>query len=187
MSSIREAVPKIHTPDREHLPEERMEYALAEFYMNKAAYNAGETKLKPKVARIARIYHIPRKTLNNHLKNPNITTKKVHNESMQVLTPLEETALANRLLFMDQFNVPADRKTLFELAHNLLHEREPERILGKRWIYAFLRRNPACHFVKTKNIERSRYNAAQNWDVLDDFYAKVVLIHLIEYRIVIDR
>ena len=38
------------------------------------------------------------------------------------MTVTEDAVLVERLLFLDDFNVPGDRDTLFNLAHALLHQ-----------------------------------------------------------------
>lgn len=76
------------------------------------------------------------------------------------------------LLFLVDFNVPASKITFYELADQLLHRRQPGRILGRDWIYRFLERNAECRYVLTKTIAANRANAV-SWDVMNDFFWKV--------------
>lgn len=42
--------------------------------------------------------------------------------------------------------VPADRSRCYELAHEILHKRDPDRKVGRDWFYRFLRRHPECGY-----------------------------------------
>lgn len=118
------------------------------------------------------MYDVTEPTLRRHIKTPGQKTKAEAFEEMQVMTVEEEKVLVERLLFLDDFNVPASKATFYELAHNLLHRRDPNRQLGRDWIYRFLSRHPECRYVLVKNIASNRANAI-NWDVMDDFFWKV--------------
>lgn len=77
------------------------------------------------------------------------------------MTVAEEAVLVERLLFLDDFNVPVGKTVLYNLAHNLLHRRDPNHILGRGWVY-----------VLAKTIASTRVNAV-SWNIMDDFFGKV--------------
>jgi hypothetical protein len=56
---------------------------------------------------------------------PTITSRESKNEICQLLTDLEEPALVNQLLFLDEFNVLADQVIVYDLVYGLLHQCQP--------------------------------------------------------------
>ncbi|KAH8144406.1 uncharacterized protein LAJ45_11606 [Morchella importuna] len=147
-------------------------FALSHYY---AELREGKT---PVVSRIAKLYGVSEATLRRHIKKPNHKTLEEIHQDQQLLTPAEEEALVERLLFLDDFCVPADRTLFYSLANNLLRRRKttnPDETLptlGKNWIYRFLGRHPECPYVLTKTIGTNRANA-YSWDVMDDFFWKL--------------
>ena len=99
------------------------------------------------------------------------------------MTVAEEAVLVQRLVFLDNANIPADRETFYRLAHALLHRRDPHRELGRDWINRFLERHSDIKYGLAKTIATNRANA-QSWDIMDDFFAKVsgVVYFLCKYK-----
>jgi hypothetical protein len=127
---------------------------------------------KPNVSRLAKVYGITESMLRRHIKNKDQKTLVETHEEAQVLTVSEEKVLVERLLFLDDFNVPADRDTFYELAHSLLHRRDSSRQLGRDWLHRFLSRHPECRYILVETIDTNRANA-ESWDIMDDFFGKV--------------
>jgi len=46
----------------------------------------------------------------------------------------EEKTLVDRLVFLDDANIPADWETFYRLAHTLLHCHNPSWQVGRDWI-----------------------------------------------------
>ncbi|CUS11287.1 unnamed protein product, partial [Tuber aestivum] len=87
-------------------------------------------KKRPVVLQIAKTYGISEATLRRYIKNPHQQTVQQAAENAQVLTCAEESVLVDRLIFLDDCNIPADREIFYQLAHKLLHCRVPNRELG---------------------------------------------------------
>lgn len=158
---------------------ERLMFALGHYYAELEKYNQdpqNPENPKPIVLKISKQYAVSESTLRRHIKTPGQRTHAVFHAEQQVLTPAEEAILVERVLFLDDSNVPADRNLLYDLAHKLLHRRDPTKALGRNWIYSFLGRHPECKYVLTKTISTSRANA-YSWDVMDDFFWKVCYLN----------
>jgi len=147
---------------------EKLDLAMSHYHAELQQYQVNpQTNKKPLVLKIARAYQVSEATLERRIKNPT-----PNGERVQTLTPVEEKALINRLQFLDNCNIPADRETVYSLAHALLHRREPGRVLGQCWLDRFLNRHPQIKYVYVKTISTSRANA-ESWDIMDDFFWKV--------------
>lgn len=152
---------------------ERLTLALSQYYTELRVYvqNPNDAK-KPIVNQIAKLFAVPETTLRRHIHTPNQQTVAKVQISCQVLTLAEKQVLVERLLFLDDFNIPAIKKVLYEMAESLLHKRDPDHRLGQNWIYRFLNRHEECRYVVTKTIASDQANA-HSWDVIDDFFWKV--------------
>jgi hypothetical protein len=152
---------------------DRLMLALSHYYAILYQYKDDSTRQrKPNVSKLARDYSITESMLRRHLKNTSLRTLAEAHQDQQVLTVTEEKVLVDRLLFLDDFNVPADRDSLYTLAHALLQKRDPNRQLGRDWMYRFLSRHPQCRYVLVQMIATDRANA-ESWDIMDDFFGKV--------------
>lgn len=124
-------------------------------------------------APIAREYNVNERTLQKHIKDSTIRSRSQQHATMQKLTEQEEASLVSRLLFLDSWNVPADRDQVTVLGEALLHQREPELYLGETWYYNFCRRHKnKIKFVYCKQKDKRQANA-ENWEIMNDFYMKV--------------
>lgn len=132
-----------------------------------------EVKKKPIVLQIAKMYDIHEATLRRHIKNPGQRNIQEANADKQLLTVTEEKVLVERLLFLDDFNVIADKTLLYTLAHAILHRRDPTRTIGRDWFYRFLARHPECRYLTVKSICTTRSNAV-NRNTMKDFFDKVI-------------
>lgn len=165
--AVRTIFPEVdHT--KVYTPAEKLDLALSQYHAELQQHNVNpEANKKPVVLKIARAYQVSEATLRRRIKNPTTSTEK-----KQALTPVEEKALIDRLQFLDDCNIPADRETVYSLAHALLHRREPGRVLGQCWLDRFLNRHPEIKYVYVKTISTSRANA-ESCDIMDDFFWKV--------------
>jgi hypothetical protein len=85
---------------------------------------------KPVIAQISKLYGVPPTTLGRHIRKPGQKTLDQLHSEQQVFTVIKEEVLVERLLVLDDFNIPADKQVLYGLAHNLLHRRDPDCTLG---------------------------------------------------------
>jgi hypothetical protein len=96
---------------------------------------------------------------------------------MQLLSPQEEQAIAERAKFMDDWNCAPDKEVLAGLAYLLLQKRGIEKPhIGHDWIYRFLERNPDCDYIFNQPLERNRVNA-KDWNVMNDHFGKVPITY----------
>lgn len=183
-SPERELSPKID-PKRKYTSDEQLKLAMISYWQKMREWEkpkherigSGKEMKKPTAAAIAREYNVKERTLQYHLTHPTVQTRKEQHQSMQVLTVGEEKALVERLQYLDDWNVPADKLQITILAEAILHKRNPDRNLGKDWFYAFqTRHNNELTFVYTQNIDSTRINYAKNWDLIDDYFGKVRLL-----------
>ena len=180
-------------PNREYTDDERLAFALASWHAKKReAEKERLTTTKrisdPKAAPIARLYSIDERTLQRHIRGDSKFTRAQQHKSMQRLTEGQETALTNRLLYLDEWNIPADRTQVVILAEAILHscsdvssigtvaenpESSERQTLGKDWFYSFQSRHrDQLKFVSAKNKDKLRCNA-EDWHLMNDFYTKV--------------
>lgn len=89
---------------------QRLELALSHYYTLLYEYQVDSGfRSKPVVLQIAKAYGVPESTLRRHIKNPSQQTAEQAVQKTQVLTPAEEQVLVERLIFLDDCNIPADR------------------------------------------------------------------------------
>lgn len=92
-----------------------IEYSKQECFVLALSHYHGEFAdpkiIKPNVLQITKIYGIVEPTLRRHIKTSGLKTQKEAFSNMQVLTTEEENVLAERLLFLHDFNVLASKAT----------------------------------------------------------------------------
>lgn len=159
--------------DEAYTRNQRLVIALSHYYAELQKHTESPTTTtKPVILQIAKLYDVSDATLGRHIRNPTQRSQEDVHKEQQVLTPEEETALVERLLLLDDFNVPASKSQLYRLANALLHRREPKKTIGSNWIYRFLSRHEECRYLVVKAIASNRANAV-TWNMIDDFFAKV--------------
>ncbi|KAH0614668.1 uncharacterized protein H6S33_000304 [Morchella sextelata] len=107
------------------------------------------THPKPIVLQLAKRHNIPESTLRRHIKTPGHRSTAEANRQKQLLTPDEEASLVARALQ----GPGVDRGRCYELAHEILHRREPGKRVGKDWFYRFLKRHPECGYSSGRDGE----------------------------------
>lgn len=131
-----QALPAASQPEIDHsityLKPDRLTLALSYYHANLRQYQEdSRPSKKPNVSQLTRQYSITESMLQRYINNIDPKTFSESRQELQVMTVTEEAVLVERLLFLDDFNVPGDRDTLFNLAHALLHQRVPDRQLGR--------------------------------------------------------
>ena len=81
-------------------------------------------------------------------------------ESQQRLSRVQEDHLANWVLTQEALGVPLTYTQIKEFAQRLLILKGDYKSLGKRWIQAFLQRNPTLKTKRFRNIDSRRVNSA---------------------------
>ncbi|KAI5852640.1 hypothetical protein DFP73DRAFT_9883 [Morchella snyderi] len=116
---------------------ENISLALTHYHQALAAHTQSPSnRPKPIVLQLAKTYNIPESTLRRHIKTPGHRSTAEANRQKQLFTPEEEQSLVARALQ----GPGVDRSKCYELAHEILHKREPGKKVGKDWFYRFLKR-----------------------------------------------
>ncbi|KAJ5364579.1 transposase [Penicillium cataractarum] len=97
---------------------------------------------KPNITKIAREFGVDRKTLTRRVdaaKSPITPTKSLKN----VLELYQEKALVNWIVQMHGWNLPPTPALIGVWANRTLaRSGQPDRRVGKNWLYAFIKRLP---------------------------------------------
>jgi hypothetical protein len=162
-------------PNRKYSKEELLKFAEAEYWDLMAAKSRGEIEKAPSAREVAIKYLIKPRTLQDHIKKPLRRTHADYSSTLQWLTPVQEQALAERLVLMDDWNCPASKAEALELGQIIWEKnRKPTdpKELGNHWFTGFLDRHPCFKFVYVNCKDRLRCNA-EDWNLWDDYFAKV--------------
>jgi 4-hydroxybenzoate polyprenyltransferase len=106
----------------------------------------------------AREWGVPESTLRNRIKGSE--NHSIAAESQQRLSKVQEDHLANWVLTQEALGVPLTHAQIKEFAQRLLTIKGDYKSLGKRWMQAFLRRNPILKTKRFRNIDSQRVNGA---------------------------
>ena len=107
---------------------------------------------------VVRTSGVPRSILQDRIKGSE--THSIAAESQQRLSRVQEDHLANWALTQEAIGVPLTHAQIREFAQRLLSLKGDNKALGKRWIQAFLRRNPILKTKRARNIDSQRVNGA---------------------------
>ena len=114
-----------------------------------------ESNLKNSVRKIARLYDVPRTTLQERLKKGH-----QHDNSYRTthkLTKTEENVLVQWIISLDTRGAPPRPSIVRDIANILLSQRNSSQIpltVGKNWIYKFLQRH-----IELKSRFNRKYNS----------------------------
>jgi 4-hydroxybenzoate polyprenyltransferase len=106
----------------------------------------------------AKEWGVPPNTLRDRIKGSE--GHSIAAESQQRLSRVQEDHLANWILAQEALGVPLTHAQIKEFAQRLLVLKGDPRPLGKRWMQAFLRRNPILKTKRFRNIDSQRVNGA---------------------------
>jgi 4-hydroxybenzoate polyprenyltransferase len=106
----------------------------------------------------AKEWGVPPNTLRDRIKGSE--GHSIAAESQQRLSRVQEDHLANWILAQEALGVPLTHAQIKEFAQRLLVLKGDPRLLGKRWMQAFLRRNPILKTKRFRNIDSQRVNSA---------------------------
>ena len=106
----------------------------------------------------AQEYGIPRSTLRNRIKGHQRRSEAFAYQ--QRLRPVQEELLTTWILAQAALGLPPSHAQVKEFAERILRAQGDSEPLGKRWLQAFLRRNPALKVQKSRSIDSQRVNGA---------------------------
>jgi 4-hydroxybenzoate polyprenyltransferase len=114
----------------------------------------------------AKEWGIPRTSLRSRIQGSE--EHSIAAESQQRLSRSQENHLSDWILTQEALSVPLTHGQVKEFAQRLLIRKGDNKPLGKRWIQAFLRRNPVLKTKRARNIDSQRVNGAtipiiQSW------------------------
>jgi hypothetical protein len=127
------------------------------------------------VRHIARLHDVPESTLQSHIANPQLRTRREYLETLLDLSPVEEQELVNRLVFMNHCNVGDTSQDAEELAMYLYRgKRESNKLRwGRHWFERLLERHKVeLGYTWVNQIQTGRANV-ETGDTVDDFFDKV--------------
>jgi hypothetical protein len=106
----------------------------------------------------AKEWGVPYPTLRGRIKGSETHSNAA--ESQQRLSRVQEDHLSNWVLTQEALGVPLTYSQIKEFAQRLLILKGDYKSLGKRWMQAFLRRNPILKTKRFRNIDSQRVNGA---------------------------
>lgn len=113
---------------------------------------------KPCAAPVAREYGVKDRTLQRHIRDPFIKTRKEQHVAMQALSEGQESAIVDRLIQLDGWNVRMDKQQVMELGNLLYGQMEPGKGLGDHWYYSFRdRHKDKLSSLDWGNKQKKRY------------------------------
>jgi hypothetical protein len=115
--------------------------------------------------RAAKLFGVPKSTLQNRLKNGK--TRAISHESQQLLTSIEEEQLVAYVSRASKLGSPITLPILLELATEIREKRRltpstspPLPPISRRWTERFRDRHPSLKVVLTRSIDSQRANGA---------------------------
>ncbi|KZL67132.1 transposase [Colletotrichum tofieldiae] len=115
----------------------------------------------------ARIYGIPKTTLQNRITGTQ--TRASAFEDLQRLSISQEAKLASWVQIQADLGLAPTHQQLKEFAQRILHAMGDTQPLGKRWVNAFIRRNPSIKVQRSRSIDSRRVNGAST-EIIRDWF-----------------
>jgi 4-hydroxybenzoate polyprenyltransferase len=119
----------------------------------------------------ARDWGVPYTTLRERIKGRE--NHSISAENQQRLSRVQEDHLANWVLAQEALGVPLTHAQIKEFAHRLLAIKGDHKPLGKRWMHAFLNRNPILKTKRFRNIDSQRVNGATT-SIIKDWFQRLL-------------
>ncbi|KAM4054339.1 Tc5 transposase DNA-binding domain-containing protein [Hirsutella rhossiliensis] len=117
-----------------------------------AIANGGSAK------KAARDWGVPRATLYNRMHGHEC--RKDAFSALQRLSQTQEKQLTEWILIQDALGLPPTHSQIRQFAQRMLAVKGDHTPLGKHWMQAFLRRNPAVRTQKCHHRDSARVNGA---------------------------
>lgn len=129
-------------------------------------YKNGEIKT---VRAAAEQYGVPRSTLFRRIQG---SKPRVHSHPEgQLLTPIQELALVDLILKLDDWGHPMKSHHVLAFAHQI-QDSDVKRYPGKHWLQRFVNRHPTLASKVASRLDRERASCASDV-VLAEFFKKV--------------
>lgn len=106
----------------------------------------------------AKEWGIPRSTIQNRIRG--CQQRKEAFSSFQRLSSTQESLLTTWVLTQGALGLPPTHAQVRVFAERILRAQGDTIPLGKRWIEAFLKRNPSIRSMRSKSIDSKRINGA---------------------------
>nr|ABG26270.1 transposase [Ophiostoma ulmi] len=90
-------------------------------------------------------------------------------QSFQKLSEAQETRLANWIIIQGTLGRPPTHSQVKAVAASLIGASAGEKVIGKNWLDAFLRRNPSIKVQRSKSIDSKRVNGAST-DIIKSWF-----------------
>jgi hypothetical protein len=101
---------------------------------------------------------VPRRTLQDRLTGTQ--PRRLAFAPLQRLSQTQEDHLAKWVLIQASLGLPPTHSQLKEFAERVLQVKGDLQPLGKKWVQAFIRRNPSIKVQRAKSIDSKRVNGA---------------------------
>ena len=125
---------------------------------------------------VAAKYHIPRRTLRNHLKSGSMK-KEMGRKS--VLTAEQEAELCNRIIRFRDVGMPVTGAMLRSYVYEFCERNnvpttfsKTSRMAGKDWLKAFLKRNPSVASWRSQHTNPARAQKLNRY-IVNDYFTKL--------------
>ncbi|KZL73957.1 aldehyde reductase [Colletotrichum tofieldiae] len=138
--------------------------SYTEYEINQAleAISRGHT-----IRKAAHEYGIPRTTLQRRLHGAQ--SRPAAFEDLQRLSISQEAKLASWVQIQADLGLAPTHQQLKEFAQRILHAMGDTQPLGKRWVNAFIRRNPSIKVQRSRSIDSRRVNGAST-EIIRDWF-----------------
>ncbi|OHW96941.1 transposase [Colletotrichum incanum] len=115
----------------------------------------------------SRKWGVPRSTLQNRLKG--IQPRDIAFADLQQLSVSQEAKLANWVQIQADLGLAPTHQQVRVFAQRILHAMGDTQPLGKRWVDAFVRRNPSIKVQRSRSIDSRRVNGAST-EIIRDWF-----------------
>lgn len=145
-------------PNRCYSKDEKVKIAIAQCHTAKEEEAERQGMKPPSVRNITGEMGVPETTMRRHVKTPDVKTIIQQYAAQQDLSPEEEDTLAERAVFMDDWNIAPTKEEFYDLVQIVFKAKgEGSRVPDINWLQRFLQRNE-----KAKHFFVSRLPRAQN-------------------------
>ena len=132
------------------------------------ALRAIRAKTIPSIRKAAKLYDVPRSTLQARLHGAQ-TIKQAH-QPFQRLTPAEEESLVRTINRMYGWGWPMTIKATDRFAQDILYSRGDPVPLGQGWYSHFLKRHPDLKTSRSRSLDQARRDASDP-DILQAWFS----------------
>ena len=122
------------------------------------------------VKKASQEWGIPRTSIRNRLSGRQPTNKAF--SSFQRLSPIQEALLTSWILTQGALGLPPTHTQVRVFAERILRAQGDTQPLGKRWMSAFLDRNPSIKTMRSISMDSKRMNGATT-EVIQSWFTRL--------------